>query len=125
NESQPYPGDVQPAPPLDATQTQSVSRGVLEPVTAQPLPPPIAAGAPAPAAPSPRQADAPLAPTVQPLGGAVLADDSAKQDRIARAEPAVASDWSKVGGTMVTVKEGQTLSGLADRYNVPAAVIME
>lgn len=63
-QQQPYPGETQAAP-LAASNSGSVSRGSLEPVSSQPLPAPAVAQAPA-LAPAPvRAAQAPaLAPAV-------------------------------------------------------------
>nr|WP_318761803.1 M23 family metallopeptidase [Aminobacter niigataensis] len=61
---QPYPGETQAAP-LAASNSGSVSRGSLEPVSSQPLPAPAVAQAPAMAPAPVRTAQAPaLAPAV-------------------------------------------------------------
>jgi murein DD-endopeptidase MepM/ murein hydrolase activator NlpD len=80
------------------------------------------------AAPSGTVEMAPLAP---PQGG------TAAPQQIASVSPATASPaavsptrstgpagWTALGGTPVVVRQGDTLSGIADRYNVPASAIL-
>lgn len=64
-QAQIYPGETQAAP-LAASNSGSVSRGSLQPVSSQPLPPPVAAAPALPTAPEPvRTAQAPaMAPVV-------------------------------------------------------------
>lgn len=81
---QPYPGDTQAAP-LVASNSGSVGRSSLQPVSSQPLPAPVAA-APAPAlAPATRTAQAPaLAPAVDRTATAAVSQPA--QPKLAQAE---------------------------------------
>lgn len=143
-ENQPYPGDAQPAAPLAATQTTSVSRGALEPVTTQPLAPPTAAPepvsapiarAPAPAAepqvlaePKPvRKIDMAAAPAKRDLDRTTTGTVEPRKTQPAGSEVAAVEEpegWSRAGGTQVTAKEGETVYNLSRRFGVPANVIM-
>ncbi len=120
NVDQPYPGDTVAPAPVDGSHTQSVSRSSLEPVTAQQLPPP---SAPAPAKPM-RTASAPVlapAPHVDKTttGGVTPAAKPFKT-----AEPdAVHNASATPHATEIVVREGETLSGLAQHYHVPADAI--
>jgi murein DD-endopeptidase MepM/ murein hydrolase activator NlpD len=80
------------------------------------------------AAPSGTVEMAPLAP---PQGG------TAAPQQIASVSPATAlppagsptrstgpAGWTALGGTPVVVRQGDTLTGIADRYNVPASAIL-
>ncbi|WP_192245957.1 peptidoglycan DD-metalloendopeptidase family protein [Mesorhizobium silamurunense] len=123
---QPYPGDTVAPAPVDGTHTQSVSRSSLEPVTSQQLPPPSAPAA-APAKPmrttsAPALAPAPAAPhldrtatgTVQPAKPFKTAEPDAVRN--ASAAP---------HATEIVVREGETISGLARQYHVPADAIIK
>jgi murein DD-endopeptidase MepM/ murein hydrolase activator NlpD len=145
-ENQPYPGDSQPAAPLAPTQTTSVSRGALEPVTTQPLAPPTAAPAPvsAPIARAPAPAAAPerhvLAdpkPVRKTETAAAPAPRAVDETTTGTIEPRKAQPnstqlvseeepegWSRAGGTQVTAKEGETVYNLSRRFGVPANVIL-
>ncbi len=130
---QPYPGDggwsaPAPAPAAaNGSYSQSVSRSSLTPVTAQPLPPVASAKA-----------------AVAPVASAAVASTAAKVDKTvtgtvdaatqpfknaqtqavhAASAAGSAGNWSAVGGSVVTVAEGETLSGLARRFDVPVAAI--
>ncbi len=124
--AQPYPGDVAPAPmaaaPVDGSHTQSVSRSSLEPVTVEQLPPPSqpkaapmrTASAPA-LAPEPRVDRTTTTDTIQPARPFKNAGDSDPKP-VASGTP---------HATEIVVRDGETISGLAQRYSVPADVIMK
>jgi len=130
-ENQPFPGDTQPAAPAPAVQTESVSRGALEPVTAQPLPPPSASIEPAPVS-APTQTAHVLTPPkpnkAKPLAAPV---DDMSTGTVAPRQPAAVAEekdpkgWSRAGGTQVTAKDGETVFNLSRRFGVPAKVIMQ
>ncbi|MBZ9677224.1 peptidoglycan DD-metalloendopeptidase family protein [Mesorhizobium sp. ES1-1] len=122
--AQPYPGDVAAAP-LDGAHTQSVSRSSLEPVSSRPLPPPVAQSQPAPmsapasrpvhtasAPPLDRASTGPVAPTGSPF--------KVSQPDAPRMAPA-----GSPHATEIVVRDGETISGLAQRYHVPSDVIMK
>ena len=129
--AQPYPGDVGVSPaPVDGSHTQSVSRSSLEPVSVQQLPP---VSQPAPAL-------APAAKPVRTAAAPVLAPPTTHLDRTATGTVAPAAkpfkdaepDTTKVvtaagqpHATEIVVRDGETISGLAHRYHVPADVIMK
>ena len=130
---QPYPGDggwSAPAPAPAAANggySQSVSRSSLTPVTAQPLPP--VAGAKAAVAPV---ASAAVASTTAKVDKTVTGTVDAATQPFKNAQTQAmhaasaagsAGSWSAVGGSVVTVAEGETLSGLARRFDVPVAAI--
>ncbi|CDX58664.1 Peptidase M23 [Mesorhizobium plurifarium] len=125
NVDQPYPGDTIAPAPVDGTHTQSVSRSSLEPVTAQQLPPP---SAPAPAKPM-RTASAPALAPAPALTPAPHLDRTAT-GTVAQAKPfktaepdAVRNASSAPHATEIVVRDGETLSGLAAHYHVPADAI--
>ncbi|MDX8532496.1 peptidoglycan DD-metalloendopeptidase family protein [Mesorhizobium sp. VK25A] len=122
---QPYPGDTVAPAPVDGTHTQSVSRSSLEPVTAQQLPPP---SAPAPAKPM-RTASAPVLAPAPALAPAPHLDRTAT-GTVAAAKPfktaepdAVRNASAAPHATEIVVRDGETLSGLAAHYHVPADAI--
>jgi murein DD-endopeptidase MepM/ murein hydrolase activator NlpD len=119
--SQPYPGDVSAAP-VDATPTQSVSRSSLEPVSSRPLPPPVAAN-------PVRTASTPI--VVQPAPhldktatGTVTPPARPFKDAQPDA-PRVATAAGAPHATEIVVRDGETISGLARHYNVPADAIIK
>ncbi|TPN42076.1 LysM peptidoglycan-binding domain-containing M23 family metallopeptidase [Mesorhizobium sp. B1-1-6] len=125
---QPYPGDVAAAP-LDGSHTQSVSRSSLEPVSTRPLPPPVAQAQPAPAL-------APAANPVRVASAPALVRPAPHVDRTATGTVAPAAKPfkdaqpdAKAAGTAhateIVVRDGETISGLAQHYKVPADVIMK
>ncbi|RWC64587.1 peptidoglycan DD-metalloendopeptidase family protein [Mesorhizobium sp.] len=123
---QPYPGDVAAAP-IDGTHTQSVSRSSLEPVSTRPLPPPVAQAQPAPA----------LAPAAKPVRTALAPAPHVDRTTTGTVAPAAAPfkvaqpDAPRVAAsgnphaTEIVVRDGETISGLAQRYKVPSDVIMK
>ncbi|MBZ9668735.1 peptidoglycan DD-metalloendopeptidase family protein [Mesorhizobium sp. ES1-3] len=129
---QPYPGDVSAAP-LDGSHTQSVSRSSLEPVSSRPLPPPASAQAqPAPAlapATNPvRVASAPAlvrpAPHLDRATTGTVAP-AAKPFKNAQPDEPKMAQAGTPHATEIVVRDGETLSGLAAHYKVPADVIMK
>ena len=121
NVDQPYPGDTVAPAPVDGTHTQSVSRSSLEPVTAQQLPPPSQPAA-TPARPM-RTASAPaLAPA--PHVDRTTTNTVAPAKPFKTAEPdAVRNASAAPHATEIVVRDGETLSGLAAHYHVPADAI--
>ncbi|TPN88541.1 LysM peptidoglycan-binding domain-containing protein [Mesorhizobium sp. CU2] len=120
---QPYPGDTSVAPaPVDGSHTQSVTRSSLEPVTAQQLPPPAAPAAAKPmrTASAPALAPAPAAPRLDKTATGTVAP--AKPFKTAEPD-AVRSASGTPHATEIVVREGETLSGLAQHYHVPADAI--
>ncbi|TPI62563.1 LysM peptidoglycan-binding domain-containing protein [Mesorhizobium sp. B3-1-3] len=121
NVDQPYPGDTVAPAPVDGTHTQSVSRSSLEPVTAQQLPPP---SAPAPAKPM-RTASAPALAPASALAPAPHLDRTAT-GTVAAAKPFKTAEPDASAArhaTEIVVRDGETLSGLAAHYHVPADAI--
>ncbi|RWF42260.1 MAG: LysM peptidoglycan-binding domain-containing protein [Mesorhizobium sp.] len=130
--AQPYPGDVSAAP-LDGTHTQSVSRSSLEPVSSRPLPPPASAQAQpapalAPAAKPVRVASAPAlvrpAPHVDRTTTGTVAP-AAKPFKNAQPDEPKMAQAGTPHATEIVVRDGETISGLATHYKVPADVIMK
>lgn len=130
--AQPYPGDVSAAP-LDGTHTQSVSRSSLEPVSSRPLPPPAFAQAQpapalAPAANPVRVASAPAlvrpAPHVDRTTTGTVAP-AAKPFKNAQPNEPKTAQAGTPHATEIVVRDGETISGLAAHYKVPADVIMK
>ncbi|MBB6410860.1 murein DD-endopeptidase MepM/ murein hydrolase activator NlpD [Mesorhizobium sangaii] len=123
---QPYPGDVAAAP-VDGSHTQSVSRSSLEPVSTRPLPPPVAQAQPAPA----------LAPAAKPVRTALAPAPHVDRTTTGTVAPAASPfkvaqpDAPRVAAagtphaTEIVVRDGETISGLAQHYKVPADVIMK
>ncbi|WP_454012395.1 peptidoglycan DD-metalloendopeptidase family protein [Aquamicrobium terrae] len=125
--NQPYPGDTWAAPspalapaPADPSYSHSVARSSLTPVTAQP----VASAQPA--------AAAAVAAGTAKLDKTVTGTVNAAQQQFKSAEPeavraasaaGAAHGWSSVGGTVITVTDGETLTGLSRRFNVPADAI--
>ncbi|MBZ9910382.1 MULTISPECIES: peptidoglycan DD-metalloendopeptidase family protein [unclassified Mesorhizobium] len=129
---QPYPGDVSAAP-LDGSHTQSVSRSSLDPVSSRPLPPPASAQAQpapalAPAANPVRVASAPAlvrpAPHVDRTTTGTVAP-AAKPFKNAQPDEPRMAQAGTPHATEITVRDGETISGLAAHYKVPADVIMK
>ncbi|TPK81681.1 peptidoglycan DD-metalloendopeptidase family protein [Mesorhizobium sp. B2-4-17] len=127
---QPYPGDVSAAP-LDGSHTQSVARSSLEPVSSRPLPPPVsaeAAPALAPAANPVRVASAPAlarpAPHVDRTTTGTVAP-AAKPFKNAQPDEPKMAEAGRPHATEIVVRDGETISGLAAHYKVPADVIMK
>ncbi|TPN33152.1 LysM peptidoglycan-binding domain-containing protein [Mesorhizobium sp. B2-3-3] len=127
---QPYPGDVSAAP-LDGSHTQSVARSSLEPVSSRPLPPPVsaqAAPALAPAANPVRVASAPAlsrpAPHVDRTTTGTVAP-AAKPFKNAQPDEPKMAQAGTPHATEIVVRDGETISGLAAHYKVPAEVIMK
>ncbi|RWM30129.1 peptidoglycan DD-metalloendopeptidase family protein [Mesorhizobium sp.] len=127
NADQPYPGDTAAPAPVDGSHTQSVSRSSLEPVTSQQLPPPSQQAA-APAKPmrtasAPALAPAPAAPHLdKTTTGTVV--PAAKPFKTAEPD-AVRSASAAPHATEIVVREGETISGLARQYHVPADAIIK
>lgn len=123
NVDQPYPGDTVAPAPVDGTHTQSVSRSSLEPVTTQQLPPPSAPAT----AKTMRTASAPaLAPALAPAPHL----DRTATGTVTPAKPfktaepdAVRNASAAPHATEIVVRDGETLSGLAAHYHVPADAI--
>lgn len=123
---QPYPGDVAAAP-VDGSHTQSVSRSSLEPVSTRPLPPPVAQAQPAPA----------LAPAAKPVRTALAPAPHVDRTTTGTVAPAASPfkvaqpDAPRVAAagtphaTEIVVRDGETISALAQHYKVPADVIMK
>ena len=124
---QPYPGDVAAAP-VDGSHTQSVSRSSLEPVSTPPLPPPVAQAQPAPAlAPASkpvRTASAP-APHLDRTTTTGTVAPAASPFKVAQPDAPRVAAAGKPHATEIVVSDGETISGLAQRYKVPADVIMK
>ncbi|ESY97470.1 MULTISPECIES: peptidoglycan DD-metalloendopeptidase family protein [unclassified Mesorhizobium] len=129
---QPYPGDVSAAP-LDGSHTQSVSRSSLDPVSSRPLPPPASAQAQpapalAPAANPVRVASAPAlvrpAPHVDRTTTGTVAP-AAKPFKNAQPDEPRMAQAGRPHATEITVRDGETISGLAAHYKVPADVIVK
>ncbi|CDX12273.1 Peptidase M23 [Mesorhizobium sp. ORS 3324] len=125
NVDQPYPGDTVAPAPVDGSHTQSVSRSSLEPVTSQQLPPPSAPAA-APVKPM-RTASAPaLAPAAPHLDKTTTATVAPAAKPFKTAEPdAVRNASAAPHATEIVVREGETISGLARQYHVPADAIIK
>ena len=125
NADQPYPGDTVAPAPVDGSHTQSVSRSSLEPVTAQQLPPPSAPAA-APAKPM-RVASAPaLAPAAPHVDKTTTGTVAPAAKPFKTAEPdAVRNASGTPHATEIVVREGETISGLARQYHVPADAIIK
>ncbi|MDX8537203.1 peptidoglycan DD-metalloendopeptidase family protein [Mesorhizobium abyssinicae] len=126
--AQPYPGDTAMAPaPVDGSHTQSVSRSSLEPVSVQQLPPPASQPAQAPAAKPMRTASAPvLAPPATHVDRTTTGTVAPAAKPFKEAQPD--SKMAAAGtphATEIVVRDGETISGLAQRYKVPADVIMK
>ncbi|MDX8449282.1 LysM peptidoglycan-binding domain-containing M23 family metallopeptidase [Mesorhizobium captivum] len=127
NADQPYPGDTVAPAPVDGSHTQSVSRSSLEPVTSQQLPPPSQAAA-APAKPmrtasAPALAPAPAAPHLDKTATGTVAP-TAKPFKTAEPD-AVRNASAAPHATEIVVREGETISGLARQYHVPADAIIK
>ncbi|MDX8492599.1 peptidoglycan DD-metalloendopeptidase family protein [Mesorhizobium sp. VK22B] len=127
NADQPYPGDTVAPAPVDGSHTQSVSRSSLEPVTSQQLPPPSQAAA-APAKPmrtasAPALAPAPAAPHLDKTATGTVAP-AAKPFKTAEPD-AVRNASAAPHATEIVVREGETISGLARQYHVPADAIIK
>ncbi|MBZ9997902.1 peptidoglycan DD-metalloendopeptidase family protein [Mesorhizobium sp. BH1-1-4] len=129
---QPYPGDVAAAP-LDGSHTQSVSRSSLEPVSSRPLPPPVSAQAQpapalAPAANPVRVASAPAlvrpAPHLDRTATGTV-EPAAKPFKNAQPDAPKMAEAGRLHATEIVVRDGETISGLAAHYKVPADVIMK
>jgi murein DD-endopeptidase MepM/ murein hydrolase activator NlpD len=125
---QPYPGDTVAPAPVDGSHTQSVSRSSLEPVTAQQLPPPSRSAA-APVKPM-RTASAPaLTPALAPaphVDRTTTGTVAPAAKPFKTAEPdAVRNASAAPHATEIVVREGETLSGLARHYHVPADAIVK
>jgi murein DD-endopeptidase MepM/ murein hydrolase activator NlpD len=128
--AQPYPGDAAVSPaPVDGSHTQSVSRSSLEPVSVQQLPP-VSQPAPAlaPAAKPMRTASAPVlapaAPHVDRTTTGTVAP-AAKPFKEAQPDAPKAATGVAPHATEIVVRDGETISGLAQHYKVPADVIMK
>ncbi|RWK20069.1 MAG: LysM peptidoglycan-binding domain-containing protein [Mesorhizobium sp.] len=124
---QPYPGDTVAPAPVDGTHSQSVSRSSLEPVTSQQLPPPSQPAA-APAKPmrtasAPALAPAPAAPHLNKTATGTVAP-AAKPFKTAEPD-AVSNASAAPHATEIVVREGETISGLARQYHVPADAIIK
>ncbi|MES0098543.1 peptidoglycan DD-metalloendopeptidase family protein [Mesorhizobium sp. M0019] len=124
--AQPYPGDVAAAP-IDGSHTQSVSRSSLEPVTAQQLPPPAPALAPAarPVRTAAAPAMAPAAPRVDRTATGTVAPAARPFKNAEPDAPRMATAAGAPHATEIVVKDGETISGLSRRYGVPADAIMK
>ncbi|TIQ32249.1 MAG: LysM peptidoglycan-binding domain-containing protein [Mesorhizobium sp.] len=121
---QPYPGDT--VAPVDGSHTQSVSRSSLEPVTSQQLPPPsapAAAAKPMRTASAPALAPAPAAPHLDKATTGTIAP-AAKPFKTAEPD-AVRNASAAPHATEIVVREGETISGLARQYHVPADAIIK
>ncbi|UVK45750.1 peptidoglycan DD-metalloendopeptidase family protein [Mesorhizobium sp. AR07] len=123
---QPYPGDVAAAP-LDGTHTQSVSRSSLEPVSTRPLPPPVSAQAqPAPVlAPASRPVRTALAAAPHVRTATGTAAPSSSPFKVAQPDAPRVAEAGTPHATEIVVRDGETISGLAQHYKVPADVIMK
>ncbi|MGX9144930.1 peptidoglycan DD-metalloendopeptidase family protein [Mesorhizobium sp. 128a] len=125
--AQPYPGDVAPAPiaaaPVDGSHSQSVSRSSLEPVTVQELPPPSQpTAAPMRTASAPALAPAPHVDRTMTTGTVQPARPFKNAGESDATRPAVAGTPH---ATEIVVRDGETMSGIAQHYHVPADVIMK
>ena len=127
NVDQPYPGDSVAPAPVDGSHTQSVSRSSLEPVTSQQLPPPSQPAAspakPMRAASVPALAPAPAAPHLDKTTTGTVAP-AAKPFKTAEPD-AVRNASAAPHATEIVVREGETISGLARQYHVPADAIIK
>lgn len=127
NADQPYPGDTVAPASVDGSHTQSVSRSSIEPITAQQLPPPSQPGV-APAKPM-RTASAPAlapAPAAQRLDSTTTGAVQPVTKPFKAAEPdAVRNASATPHATEIVVRDGETISGLARHYHVPADVIIK
>ncbi|PBB94106.1 peptigoglycan-binding protein LysM [Mesorhizobium sp. WSM3864] len=125
NVDQPYPGDTVAPAPVDGSHTQSVSRSSLEPVTSQQLPPPSAPAAAKPmrTASAPALAPAPAAPHLDRTATNTVAP-AAKPFKTAEPD-AVRNASAAPHATEIVVREGETISGLARQYHVPADAIIK
>ncbi|WP_095087705.1 peptidoglycan DD-metalloendopeptidase family protein [Mesorhizobium sophorae] len=123
---QAYPGDVEAAP-VDGSHTQSISRSSLEPVSTRPLPPPVAQAQPAPAlAPAAKPVRTALAPAPhvdRTTTGTVA--PAASPFKVAQPDAPRAAAAGTPHATEIVVRDGETISGLAQHYKVPADVIMK
>jgi len=99
-DTQSYPGTTQPvaAAPVDGSNSGSVTRAALSPVSTAPV-----------SSSAQQTASIPLSAAAAP----------------AMAEEGDIKGWSRAGGTRVTVKEGETVYNLSRRFGVPADVIMK
>ncbi len=123
--SQPYPGDTWAAPAPAAASggynTGSVSRSSLTPVSGQQLPPVAEARAAPVSAPAVVRVDNTVTGTVRPAAKPFKA---AEPEAVRMASAAGETHgWSSVGGSVITVTEGETITGLSRRFDVPVDAI--
>ncbi|MFA6156414.1 peptidoglycan DD-metalloendopeptidase family protein [Mesorhizobium sp.] len=122
--AQPYPGDVAAAP-LDGAHTQSVSRSSLEPVSSRPLPPPVAQSQPAPVlAPASRPIRTASAPALDRASTGTVAP-AGSPFKVSQPDAPRMAPAGSPHATEIVVRDGETISGLAQRYHVPSDVIMK
>jgi len=141
NDSQAYPGDVARPSAATGTYDSSPARAAIEPASvSQPVKraslPPVggtsSSSLPAPAAPirvaavekSAPSLDRTATGTVRPVP---VRTEPARSEPVATrsAPPTATSDgWSAEGGRLVTLKQGENLGTLSDRYGVPVKAII-
>ena len=116
---QAYPGDTRSA----AAPTAGPYGGAGDRYAAAPTVgvqrtslPPMAAGQPTPVQPAPVQMASNPAPA---------RNGTAVQPSVTASADSSQAGWSKVGGTVVSVRQGETLYNLSKRFGVPASEIMK
>jgi murein DD-endopeptidase MepM/ murein hydrolase activator NlpD len=126
-QSGPAPVNAQPlqplaqAPRVQAPAPVNMPRVAAVPPAIQPMPAPMAtqqrvpAAAPVTTGSASFRPTAPAAPQAMPAPVVNQHQDAAHQ---------LASNWTGQGGTYVTLKDGETIGGLAQRYGVPVSAIM-
>lgn len=113
--NQPFPGD-QRAAPLAAASSGAVERSAL---------PPAGSTAPLRQASLPPVSAPALPPATQPSATARIGEAPRNIVRQETAKPReAAADWSRTRGTLITVGEGETVTGLSRRFHVPAEAIL-
>src|SRR5690606_11307076 len=124
--AQPYPGDTIAAAPVDGSYSQSISRSSIQPVKVQALPP-VAETPPTAARQVKTAATQKL--TITPSGTVARANTRKLPGKAAAAEVAIEDGApkgrSRAGGTLFTVRDGETVYNLSRRYGVPANTIMK
>ncbi len=147
--SQPYPGDVQAsAARIDndvvtgSTSASAIGKQALEPLPGTQPVRSAAREAVEPALAAVRKAKDAVKSAAAPVLGSnanatrpvdpVTTGSTAPAARTALPKPAIASPdepaqqgWSRVGGTQITLKEGETLYNLSRRFGVPVSAIVK
>jgi murein DD-endopeptidase MepM/ murein hydrolase activator NlpD len=137
-DNQPYPGDVARPSAANGAYNSSAARAAVEPAPiSQPVKRTVLApveatpkALPPPAQPAPRVAKAePVKPAVDPAPTGTIKPAPLKaeapQPKAASVPPSATSDgWVAEGGRLVTLKDGESLGTISDRYGVPVKAIV-